>query len=179
MVLGVNGLQNWACVVGINNKVNSFCRSARVQSLLEKPGPCSVCWCSVCRQGGKVCAGVVGVHVSATTSHTESCRSTPTSTSSPTLLTSCSDSRVTLKPTREQMRLHKSGFLEAVWLLWKQWENSQSTKALFTTSALWGQVFWVRAHPWTSLCPLKCPMNTRWNERVLSSIVSSMMLLIL
>lgn len=39
--------------------------------------------------------------------------------------------------------------------------------------------FLVGARLWTSFCPPKCAMNTRWNERLLSSIVSSLMLLIL
>lgn len=40
VVEGVEGLQRRRCVVGVNNKVNSFCRSVQVQSPLTKPKPC-------------------------------------------------------------------------------------------------------------------------------------------
>lgn len=59
-----NGLQRRCSVVGLYNKVNSFCRSVQVQSLLIKLKPCGSATLEfhytvvrVCRQGVGVCGG--------------------------------------------------------------------------------------------------------------------------
>lgn len=71
---GVNGIQRRGCAVGVNNKVNSFCRSVQVQSLLTKLQSCGSATLEfhytavrACVQGGKVSGSLFfGVDVGTT-----------------------------------------------------------------------------------------------------------------